>query len=242
MTTIWALLQGRHKRSPGEPVVTFVAADGARTELSATTLANTAAKIANALADEFDLVAGDRVGLRLPAHWQRAAWLAGCWTAGCVAVPGAPADADGPGVDLVVTTAGAAQPAGPTPTVAVSLHPLGLPVAEPLPDGVADATLAVRLQPDAFWGIPPTAHDPALAWEGVVLDQAAVLDLARTRASTWGLAPGGRLLVGPDVDPLDGWLAALAVPLAAVASVVLVDGAHDLEDLARQERATTSLR
>jgi hypothetical protein len=36
----------------------------------------------------------------------------------------------------------------------------------------------------------------------------------------------------------DGWLAALAVPLACRASVVLVTGEGDLERIAAQERVT----
>ena len=241
MTTIWALLQQRRRAAAGAPVVTFVDADGARVELSATSLENAAAKTANALADEFDLEAGARVALLLPVHWQRAAWLAGCWTAGCeVRLPSGPDDADD--ADLLVTTADA-LPANRSrpPVAAVSLHPLGLTVPGSVPAGVLDATVVVRSAPDAFLGVPPAGTSAAIEMGGTVIDQAHVVDLAQTKAAAWGLAPGGRLLVGPGADPLDAWLAALAVPLATTASVVLVDGEHDLDRLAAQERVTATL-
>ncbi len=239
MTSIWAALQDRRRTAPGAPVITSFGSDGSRVELSATTLENAAAKIANALADAYDLEPGARVALLLPVHWQRAAWLAGAWTAGCVVALDEPSAAD---ADLVVVTADTSPVGSVAATVAVSLHPLGLPITEPLPAGVTDATIAVRTQPDAFWGAPPTAADPAFVWEAEVLGQQQVLDLAARRAAAWGLEPGGRLLVGPGADPLDAWLAALAVPLAMRASVVLVAGDHDLEHIAGQEKATASLR
>lgn len=244
MTTIWTLLQSRRRAAAGAPVVTFVDADGARVELSATSLENAAAKTANALADEFGLEAGARVALLLPVHWQRAAWLAGCWTAGCeVRLPSGPDDAGDAGdADLVVTTADAlpADLSG-QPVVAVSLHPLGLTVPGSVPPGVVDATVVVRSAPDAFLGVPPAGTSAAIEIGGTVVDQDALVDLAQTKAAAWGLAPGGRLLVGPGADPLDAWLAALAVPLATDASVVLVDGDHDLDRLAAQERVTATL-
>lgn len=223
-------------------MVTFIAADGSRTELSATTLENAAAKIANALADEFDLAEGDRVGLRLPTHWQRSAWLAGVWTAGCEVC----LDADGSdAVDLLVTTvdglaSDGASDSSPATTVVVSLHPFGLPVTEPLPAGVLDATVVVRSQPDAFLGPPPRPSAAALRTGERPLAQEQLLELAVARAGAWGLEPGGRLLVGPDVDVPDGWLAALAVPLAVDASVVLVAGDHDLQRIAEQEKVTAA--
>lgn len=241
MADVWTLLQQRRRRAPGDPVVTFVAADGARVELSATTLENAAAKIANALHDEFDLDQSGRVGLRLPVHWQRSAWLAGVWTAGCIASLSDGLVTDD--VDLLVTTVDAvpaSDTSGP-PVAVVSLHPFGLPVAEPLPPGVVDATALVRSQPDAFLGAPPTSSASALAGDDGVLSQEQVLALATERAAAWGLPTGRRLLVTPRIDPLDAWLAALAVPLVADASVILVAGDHDLDQLAEQEKIATRL-
>jgi uncharacterized protein (TIGR03089 family) len=215
--------------------VTFVDGDsGERTELSAVSLENAAAKIANALRDEYDLGPDAVVGLRLPVHWQRSVWCAGAWTAGCLVAPGS-VDAD-----LVITTP-AEAPAlvgHSAPIAVVSLRPFGLPIAEPLPPGVDDVTLAVRQQPDAYLFDPPTGTLPALRTAELVLDQAALLDLALARGTEWGLEPGGRLLARDTMTAEDGWLAALAVPLACRASVVLVTGEGDLERIAAQERVT----
>lgn len=235
MTDVWSLLQRRRRDGAGAPLVTFVDADtGERTELSAVSLENAAAKIANALRDEYDLDAGATIGLRLPLHWQRSAWCAGAWTAGCLVAPGS-AEAD-----LVVTTAAEATArAGTVPRLAaVSLHPFGLPIAEPLPAGVDDVTLAVRQQPDAYLFDPPTATTAAFRTHDGVLDQAGVVELALARGAEWGLGPGGRLLVRDTAADEDGWLAALAVPLACRAAVVLVRGTGDTDRIEEQEQVT----
>ena len=216
-------------------------ATGGRTELSATSLENAAAKIANALHDEFDLEPGAGVGLLLPLHWQRAAWCAGIWTAGCVV----DLEADATVADLFVTTLGeAATVTGRAhrEIAIVSLHPFGLPITEPLPAGCVDVTLAVRQQPDAFLFEPPNGDLPALTWGGSTLTQREVLDIARVRASDWGVAAGGRLLVTDGIDLLDGWLAALAVPLVADASVVLAAGVADIDRIVAQEHVTARAR
>jgi uncharacterized protein (TIGR03089 family) len=239
VTDAWTLLQRRRREGAGGPFVTFVdGGSGERTELSAVSLENAAAKIANALRDEYDLGPGSVVGLRLPLHWQRSAWCAGVWTAGCLVAP------DSDDADLVVTTAGDAPDlvGHPAPLAVVSLHPFGLPVVELLPPGVDDVTLAVRQQPDAYLYDPPTGDLPALRTAALELDQSALLDLALALGTQWGLEPGGRLLVRDTVAADDGWLAALAVPLACGASVVLVTGAGDVDRIAEQERVTAAAR
>ena len=218
-------------------MTSLVPGTGERTELSATSLANAAAKIANALRDEFELDSGGRVGLHLPLHWQRACWLAGAWTAGCAVEP------HGVDVDLVVT--GPAQAAeliaAGVPRVAVvSLHPFGLPITDPLPPGAFDVTVAVRQQPDAYLHEPPSEGDDALVLEGARLSQDVVLARAEASAAAWGLEAGGRLLVDEGTAEPATWLAALAVPLVAAASVVLVGG--DGIGLAEQERITATAR
>lgn len=242
MTDVLAALRGRLRTDGSAPMVTFVdATAGQRTELSATSVANAASKIANALRDEFDLEAGARVALRIPPHWQRSTWIAGALLAGCVvdAVASAPG-----GADLVV--AGPAQAEALAregrSLAVVSLHPFGLPTIDPLPGGCFDVTLAVRQQPDAYLHEPPTPDLPAwLLPDGGVLDHRALLELGAARAADWGLARGGRLLVGPNTEMADAWLASFVVPLAASASVVLVDGDADLDAIARQERATAQI-
>lgn len=238
MTDAWTLLQARRRTRPGEPFVTHV--DGfarSRTELSATSLENAAAKIANALRDEFDLDAGSTIALHLPVHWQRSAWCAGAWAAGCaVRLDDALDD-----VDLLVTdevTAIALAGATALDIAVVSLHPLGLPVGGSLPAGAMDVTLSVRQQPDAYLYDPPTGDCLALLADGVTLDQAGVLDLARRRAEAWGLARGGRLLADDRLDLVDGWLAAFAAPLVVDGSVVLASSVTDADELLSQERVS----
>lgn len=239
MTDAWTLLQQRRRSAPGLPVVTHIdGRDGTRTELSAVSLENAAAKIANALRDEFGLEAGAVVGLRLPLHWQRAAWCAGVWTAGCVI------DLESDDVDLLVggpLEAAAVGSAVTSPVAVVSLHPFGLPVEAELPSGAEDVTLAVRQQPDAYLYDSPSGAMAALRESGRTLTQDEVLRRGEVLAAAWGLAAGGRLLVDDrvaDDSPLDAWLASLAVPLAADAAVVLASNVTDADSLARQERVT----
>ncbi len=231
----WSLLQRRLRAEPGSPLVTYVDADsGERTELSAVSLANAAAKIANALRDEFELDPGATVGLHLPVHWQRAAWCAGAWTAGCAI---APASTD---ADLVVASPdeAVALAAAGVPDVAVaSMHPFGMPITGELPPGCVDVTLTVRQQPDAYLFEPPAPDSPALVLDGDRLDQQALLERAAARAADWRLESGGRLLVDASTSMVDGWLGSLAAPLIASAAVVLVRGEAGAS-LREQERIT----
>jgi uncharacterized protein (TIGR03089 family) len=238
MPDIWSHLQARRRASGGRPLVTAVdVARQERTELSAVSVENAAAKIANALREAFDLDAGAVIGLSLPVHWQRTAWCAGAWTAGCVIA----LDADPGSVDLVVAGPDEATTLtrdGRSDVAVVSLHPLGLPVADSLPAGAEDVTLAVRQQPDAYLFDPPTGRMPALMLRDAVLTQEEVLVAAQRRAADWGLASGGCLLADDTLGLLDGWLAALAVPLASDTSVVLARGPFDLDRLREQEHIT----
>lgn len=211
-------------------------------------LANAAAKTANALRDAFDLEPGDAVALDLPLHWQRSTWCAGVWTAGCVVRTEL---TDAP---LVVTTADRAEfvrASVTSPVAVVSMHPFGLPISEPLPDGTEDVTVAVRSQPDAYLFEAPDAH--ATAIDGAVghMTQEQVLTEASSLAASLGLRPGDRLLAEDSADPHDLWLACLALPLAADTSVVLTRGTHGTgsgsgEDdavarIAKQENVTARL-
>ena len=238
MPDIWTHLQSRTRASGGGPLVTFV--DGGRserTELSSTSLENAAAKIANALRDAFDLEAGAVVGLYLPVHWQRAAWCGGVWTAGGIVA----LDADPATVDLAVAgpdEAAALMGVAPGDVAVVSLHPLGLPATGRLPPGAEDVTLTVRQQPDAYLFERPTPVMAALRVGERLLSQEDVLMEAGRRAADWGLTEGGRLLADDSLDLLDGWLAALAVPLVARGSVVLTRGPYSAAELAGRERVT----
>lgn len=222
-------------------MVTFVdPARDERTELSATSLENAAAKIANALREEFGLEPGATLGMHLPQHWQRAAWCAGAWTAGCVVVPGGrPGD-----VDLVIASLdradGLLHSGAMSEVAVVSLHPFGLPLTTDLPAGAVDVTLAVRQQPDAYLFEPPSPTDEALRLDGPPLTQEQALDAAADLARRWGLAAGGRLLVRAGLREDEAWLAVLAVPLVADASVVLLGDGPVTPALVERERVTAT--
>ena len=233
----WTMLQRRKRASGGTPVVTFVdLARDERTELSAVSLENAAAKIANALREEFDTEPGTVIGLHLPPHWQRSAWCAGAWTAGCIVAPGS-TDAD-----LIVASSdlAAGLVGGRQDVAVVSLHPFGLPLTDALPDGAFDVTIPVRQQPDAYLFDSPQPGYAALTIGDSRLTQAEAFERAAERARDWGLARGGTLLVPEALDVIDSWLAVLAVPLAVDASVVLLAGGAPSAALRDRERATAT--
>lgn len=234
MDALVPALGARLRRNPGAPLVTYLdQVRGERTELSTASLANAAAKVANALRDEYALDPGAVVALVLPLHWQLAAWLAGAWTAGVVVT----IDPDAP-CDLTVTTADRAAELDREAAV-VSLHPFGLPITEPLPPRAHDVTLAVRQQPDAYLFDTPGPNAPALMASGIATTSAQVWQDARDLAARWGLLPGGRLLASGPVG-VEAVLAALAVPLAADASVVLAAQVTDEAALIDSERVTAT--
>src|SRR4051812_38751092 len=91
-----AELLARRVRSDGSaPLLTHYDDDtGARTELSATTLANWVAKTSNLLTDELLLEPGAAVELlvaaRHPGHWMTLVWALACWQTGAVVTLGRP--------------------------------------------------------------------------------------------------------------------------------------------------------
>ena len=219
-TTAWQALEQRVRTRPSDPLVTFIAGDGARTELSAVTFANNVAKAANALADEVG--AGSRIGLHLPWHWQRAVWAMACWAADCTLVPeGEPGD-----VDLVIAGPDeAAALIGRGEVWVVSLHPLGL--AQPVPAGSQSAATIAMAQPDALL-VPSTGDSPALGAH----DQARLLGIAAGRD-----VPARFAIVGLPPDPLDRWLLPTLVPLAHDASIVMLESPDDAHRILAAEDA-----
>ena len=219
--SIATLLTRRVREQGAQPLVTQVS-DAGRTELSATTVMNAAAKIGNLLIDEFELTPGEAIGMALPPHWQRSCRLGGAWLSGVAVVAvDDPTWLSGEGLRLIIAGPREAEVlAGSTAEVAVvSLHPLGMP--ESIPDGCLDATSLARIQPDAFLHTP--APDDAICVVGTdgELDHEAVIELSRMLGTRWGLTAGGRLLLDPSIPGLAGWLSMLVVPLVMNASVVL---------------------
>jgi len=171
MSDVWSLLTRR--RDPSAPLITWI--DGPnRVELSATTVLNGIAKVANALA--LDLDAGPRVRLDLPWNWQLPIWQGGIWASDRRIAE--PADV------IVVSETSDTAPPG---SWAVSLDPWGRAITTQLPAGVEDVTDIVRMQPDTLL-FPPTRNT-------------APLEDARAVADALGITPGDRILALPG-DPL----------------------------------------
>ncbi len=245
MQLISQRLRRRTATAGADPLITYYdLVTGERTELSAVTVTNWVAKTCHLLTDEYALDLGDSVLLDLarthPGHWVTGCLELACWSLGVRVTADEPADRDGPdetagsGVRLVVTGplyATAADRAADlgADLLACSLHPLGLPFAEKLPDGVDDFSLEVRGQPDQFSGVAVPEDQPAWHSAGTTLTQA---DLAAVDGSS-----GRRLLrpTSPWTTARDGILAALV----GGGSVVVVVG--DDEAALGRIRATENI-
>lgn len=202
------------RKDPAQPFITHLG-EGGRVELSGASVANGAAKIANALAGEFDLQPGDTVGVHLPWHWQRITWLLGIWSAGCTVVPGG-------GEECELLVAGPHEAPGlPGSVQVVSIHPFGMPLdsvtAAQLPPGVEDVTLAVRTQPDQQ--IFVADYSSELALDG--LTQERLLDQGRALAGEY---PDVRR-VGIIQGEHQWWLPAIW-PLVTDGSVVIANASQ----------------
>ncbi|RIQ37019.1 TIGR03089 family protein, partial [Jiangella rhizosphaerae] len=214
------LLRTAVRHDGARPFLTFYDdATGERVELSVITFDNWVAKTAGFLTGGLGVESGERVGLRLPGHWQSLAWAAACWSAGVCVVLG---DDD----DVQVAVAGpdaVAAAAGSAPeVVGLALRPLGGRFTEPLPPGVTDYAVEVPGYPDHFVPpFPPDDAEPALERAGVVHTLGGLADHARQRAEQLGAGPGGRLLVATD-DLGTALVDALLVPLVVGGSAVLV--------------------
>lgn len=226
MDTVPEALAARVRRDGARPLLTYLAipdragAPSERMELSAASFANAVAKTAGLLRDELDAQPGDVVAVTLPLHWQAAVWWGACAATSTICAPGATQAPIG-----VATASTVTEISGCTEQVAVSLAPFGLPDGHAVPAGVTEAAVAARAHPDVFtpW-TPASARDIVLRCGDHELTGAQCLDRAGDLAARWGVAAGDRLLVTDDagLDCIDQWLAILAVPLIADASVVLV--------------------
>lgn len=219
------LLRTAVRHDGARPFLTFYDdATGERVELSTITFDNWVAKTAGFLTGGLGADTGERVGLRLPAHWQALAWAAACWTTGTCVVLGSGSGSGGD--DVQVAVAGpddVAAAAGTAPeVVGLALRPLGGRFTEPLPPGVADYAVEVPGYPDHFVPVfPPDDTEPALDRGGVVHTLGGLAGHARQRAEQLGATAGGRLLVATD-DLGTALVDALLVPLVLGGSAVLV--------------------
>lgn len=236
MTPYAALLQ-RVRRDPAQPLVTYVRpASGERMELSTTSLLNAVAKTAGLLRDDLDIEPGDRVGVRLPLHWQRAVWWAACGAVGAVYCPDATERV------TVVSRATLDDATAAQDIVLVSLAPFGLPDGEPVPSPIVEAAVAARAHPDQFEPYDVPGDDwPAMASGTGDLTHESVWQRSVALATERGLNSGDRFAIRAD-DP-DAHLMQLAVPLAIGGSVLLIDGADGaLDDTLRAEGAIRGWR
>ncbi|MBS7547252.1 TIGR03089 family protein [Dietzia massiliensis] len=209
---------------PGAPMVThYDQAAPSRVELSVTSTANWAAKIAGLLRDELGVTPGDVIVCDLPAHWLTAGVLLGAWWAGAEVRTGSADDA------VVVVTVPDRLDRHPTDveTLLMTTDPMGRPLAAAgveVPPGVTDLAEACRIHPDAF--VPSGGGD--LALDGLTLDQLADRALS-----------GRALVAGRERDDV---VATLARVFASGGTAVLVTGA-DADDpavagIADTERTT----
>jgi uncharacterized protein (TIGR03089 family) len=234
--TVPRLLDALVRADPSRPAVTWLdPAGGARVELSRVTLANWVAKIGGLLQDVVEVGSGERVRLRLPAHWLAVAWPLACWSVGAVVVP-----ADGPaGADVDVVGDDGDVPPGDR-VVVVGLAPLGGRSRRPVPAGALDAGAEVLGQPDHL-----VAHDPPAPGFPALddRDHARLLADASDRAVSLGLTPGGRLAT--DVGPCTtaGLVETVLAPLTVGGSLVLLTGPDPAALLAeRPDALAGSLR
>lgn len=232
MTLTDDLLAPSLSREAARPLVTYYDdATGERIELSATTLANWAAKTANLLRDECDLEPGGTVAVLLPAHWQTLVVLLGAWWCGAeVVVEPAGADVVCCDADRLDTALGA----GAGAVVALSLHAFGTGLTG-LPPGVVDYATEVRLHGDVF---TPEPDPPGSALDG--RDPEQVLAGARSAAQ----APGARVLCTREWSVADGLVEGPLAVLATGGSLVQVRHPGDEAAMARRaasERATAVL-
>ncbi|USX46713.1 TIGR03089 family protein [Dietzia kunjamensis] len=212
---------------PGTPMVThYNQAAPSRVELSVTSTANWAAKIAGLLRDELGVVPGDVIVCDLPAHWLTAGVLLGAWWAGAEVSTGAADDA------VAVVTVPDRLDRHPTDIEALLMttDPMGRPLAAAgveVPPGVTDLAEACRIHPDAF---VPSGGGP-LALDGAPLSELADPALA-----------GRALVAGSDRDDV---VQVLARVFASGGTAVLVTGADAddpaVADVAATERTTLTL-
>ncbi len=238
--TLLGALTSSLRDEPGRPFVTFYDdASGERVELSLATFDNWVSKVANLFSDEIGVAPGDRLEIALPTHWLSPIVVVGGWAAGLALAASGVRE----GSDLRIVGPDAVERSGsaPTvPTVACSLRPLGGRFLQPLPPGWLDFAVEVPPQPDAI--LVPHPVDPAdLAIDASVrLSHGELLEVGEQRASGLGLRPGGRLATDLNAAEPTDLVTALAAPIAAAASVVLVVNATPERRalIAEQERVS----
>lgn len=221
------VLQPLLAADPGAPLVThYDLAAPSRIELSVTSTANWAAKIAGLLRDEVGVAPGDVVVCDLPAHWLTAGVLLGAWWTGAEVRTGPADDA----VAVITTADRLDRHPADVETLLMTTDPMGRPLAAvgvDVPPGVIDLAESCRIHPDAF--IPSGVG-------GLALDGRRVGELADPTLA------GRALVAGREREDV---LTVLAGIFASGGSAVLVTGADadspGVADVATTERTTLTL-
>ncbi|MEH6821516.1 MAG: TIGR03089 family protein [Dietzia psychralcaliphila] len=221
------VLQPLLAADPGAPLVThYDLAAPSRIELSVTSTANWAAKIAGLLRDEVGVAPGDVVVCDLPAHWLTAGVLLGAWWTGAEVRTGPADDA----VAVITTADRLDRHPADVETLLMTTDPMGRPLAAvgvDVPPGVIDLAESCRIHPDAF--IPSGVG-------GLALDGRRVGELADPTLA------GRALVAGRERKDV---LTVLAGIFASGGSAVLVTGADagspGVADVATTERTTLTL-
>lgn len=223
-------LAERGRRGGADALLTWYRPQtGARTELSVRTFANWVDKTANLL-DTLDVtgqIAG-QLNIEHPGHWMSLVWPVAAWQRGCSYAAGSNGTAE-----LVVIGPESPQPQRPALTIACSLHPLALGLAD-LPAGVLDYTAEALAEPDAHYATAIAAD--GLAWS----DDERQL----SHAATGQVPPEPRRVL---VRPTTAWAtlaAAVLGPLLGGGSAVVVEGPvtdDALGRLAANERVTAPM-
>jgi uncharacterized protein (TIGR03089 family) len=222
-----SILRSRVRNAGSSPLLTYYdVAQPSRTELSAVTFVNWVSKTAN-LIEDLDAEPGDVIWLPVlstsPGHWVGAVWTIAAWLAGTTV---SLTDADRSAIGV---SGPEGIPAGyGRPSVACSLHPLGLGFAGRVP---ADLDYAdVLAQPDDYVAGRDAAEDLARpAWDAPLV---SLGDLT-------GAAPrDDRFVLLPD-DPQDVVVDGVWRCLLGSGSVVVIRGgtAADVQRIALAEHA-----
>jgi uncharacterized protein (TIGR03089 family) len=227
------LLDVRFSGGEDRPFLTFYDdGRGDRVELSYKTFANWVGKVANLLAEEYGVGAGDRVATVAGVHWQATAIHFACWQVGATAVVAVPPDGEDVPADATGESVASVSAAGPAvvlareewldavraavraPLVALCADPFGRPSRDL--GTTPNFSRIVPAMPDEFDGEAGGRDDGALLLDpaGPALRQGELLAQAAAVARRWRLGAVDRVLSSlPDHRP-GGLAAGLLAPFA----------------------------
>ena len=212
------------------PLLTYYDLDsGERMELSAISFGNWVDKTSNMLVDDLAVDQGDVISMPLaveaPGHWLTAVWQLASWQVGLVV------DLTNPPTPAAVVTGRQWRGSEGPEVYACALHPLGFGFGEPLPDGVRDYAIEVRVHGDRYSCLPPE------------VDRMAWIDAERTVTQADLIkidGPPARRLVRAG-DPWATCRDGLATALVTGGSVVIAVGGNveQLSRIGQSERVVT---